>query len=362
MLERPDLSALYSQHPSGHPMAQTCDLFKELFPVSFPELLELLAPHVEELLWEAIDYIGADDFKRIKAAKKPARELVLHVRAHKDDVPLAEALRSGVMKNKALSKRVVANAKAARRVSLPQAPTSQQLLQSRDLLLPSTRHSKTRSLPFRELRHPDEWERDVLKILKDGGAPLVVTFYDSIEFLPKSFVSAMVMLAKACVDVVGPQHASFRKASATSIRERAQGIVADEITTSPTTLILFKTHYKRAVLTQVNHAQVDGLDVERIRKYIFGREQPVPTRITSTHRPTPARLKVHETQPQSSPKSNLPTPPHISKLLKDTRPSDVSNNQTAEEDGDAAILVPIFIDNRLSERALILEWLAETAT
>jgi len=142
--------------PPAAPQAVANDVLKDLFgSIPFPSLLALLAPHVDDLLW-SIDHMGADDIKRIKASKKPARELVLHVRAHKDNAELNDAFRAAVMKRPALRSQIVGHKEPARKhMSLPLAPTSEQLQQSRELLLPSVRRSTQRSLPFPELRHPE---------------------------------------------------------------------------------------------------------------------------------------------------------------------------------------------------------------
>lgn len=145
---------------SGAPSAP--DILKDLFgPRPFADVLALLDPHVESLLWKAIDPIDVGTFLKIKTAKRPSRELVLHLRAHKDDVELNEAFRRAVEENETLGKLVRGAAEgkerppARRQSSLPAAPTADVLLQSRELLKASTDRCKARTLPFPEIKHPD---------------------------------------------------------------------------------------------------------------------------------------------------------------------------------------------------------------
>ncbi|EJD44200.1 hypothetical protein AURDEDRAFT_125464 [Auricularia subglabra TFB-10046 SS5] len=166
------------------------DVVKELFGTQkpFSELLTALDPHVDAILWKVIDHIGVDDFRQIKAAKRPARELVLYLRAHVENVDLSQAFRGAVSEHDTLRQLALTAQQPSetdsrlpvrRQSTLPQAPTSEVLLQSRELLKAPVERNKTRTLPFPEMKHPSQWEREVMAVLKDGARPLVVTFFDS---------------------------------------------------------------------------------------------------------------------------------------------------------------------------------------
>lgn len=147
------------------------DIDKELFGnQTMAKLTKLIFPHLDSLLWSIIDCIGADDFKTIKRSEKPARELILYLRAHNHDEELMNAFVAAVMReaglrDKVLPEAIKARPETLRRASLPMAPTSEQLSTTRDLLLPSVRHSKTQMLPFPEIRNPDRERKSSLRLI-----------------------------------------------------------------------------------------------------------------------------------------------------------------------------------------------------
>ncbi|KZV90108.1 hypothetical protein EXIGLDRAFT_771137 [Exidia glandulosa HHB12029] len=251
----------------------TPDVLKELFGTRpFPELLALLDPHVESLLWQVIRHIDVGTFREIQTAKRPSRQLVLHLRAHKDDLELNTGFRRAVEEHEELGK-VIEEVKeekerpqAQRKSSLPAAPTSSLLLESRELLRAPTLRCKPRTLPFAEIRRPDQWEDEVLAVLKDNAPPLVVTFCDpSDPLLPEEYVAEMSQLAHECRAEAGAKPlARFKKVAVAAVRERAESIIPEPITTFPTVLIILRSGFRR----------VDGLDIKRVRKRLLGRRRP----------------------------------------------------------------------------------------
>lgn len=340
------------------------DVVKELFGTQkpFSELLIALDPHVDAILWKVIDHIGVDDFRQIKAAKRPARELVLYLRAHAENLDLSQAFRDAVSVHDALRQLVLSaqsppetgGRPAPRRQStLPQAPTSEVLLQSRELLKAPVERNKTRTLPFPEIKHPSQWEREVLSVMKDGAAPLVVTFFDAQALLPEGFVAEMSRLAQECKpNGDSPRKARFMKATIAAVRTRAESIIDDPITANPTTLIILANGFRR----------VDGDNIRRVRKSLFGRQGTASSTAESAASATGQSPPISPPIPISSAVLTA-EPGEMDSAKKEAEAPAAVQPESAPPAPEQASAVPHFIvplhrEDRFLDPALVMKWVS----